>query len=52
MNGEAEKGMELKDGTLFVIFKQFIKGFVLGVIDEARDSRDSRAHRPRKNFSC
>jgi len=28
MNGEAEKGMELKDGTLFVIFKQFIEGFV------------------------
>ena len=51
-NREAEKGMELKDGTLFVIFKQFIKEFILGVTDETCDSRDSRAHRPRKNFSC
>jgi hypothetical protein len=46
-----EKGMELKDGTLFVIFRQLIKGFNLGVTDETCDSRDSRPHRPRKNFT-
>ena len=46
-----EKGMELKDGGLFVIFSQFIKGFVLGQADETCDSWDCRAHRPRKNLA-
>lgn len=46
------KGMELKDGALFVIFRQFIKGFDLEVIDETCDSGDSRTHRPRKDFAC
>ena len=46
-----EKGMELKDGTLFVMFRQVIKGFISGVTDETCDSRDCRAHRPWENFS-
>jgi hypothetical protein len=46
-----KKGTELKDGPLFVIFRQAIKGFVLEQADEACDSGDSGAHRPRKNFS-
>jgi hypothetical protein len=29
-NTRDEKGMELKDGTLFVIFRQLMKGFSLG----------------------
>ncbi len=49
---EAKRGMELKDGTLFVIFRQFSKGFDSRVTDETCDSRDSGAHRPRKDFAC